>query len=101
MMRTEARRPDGEKRPLWGEVHCGGAPGCRRHARARGATAWVHAGWFAALIFAFAAAPALADPVAEFYSGRSVALLIGFGPGGGYDSYARVLGRHLGKHIPG
>jgi tripartite-type tricarboxylate transporter receptor subunit TctC len=48
-----------------------------------------------------AAAPAWADPVAEFYGGRSLALLIGFGPGGGYDSYARVLARHLGRHIPG
>jgi tripartite-type tricarboxylate transporter receptor subunit TctC len=43
----------------------------------------------------------VADPVAEFYSGKSIVLLIGFGPGGGYDSYARVLARHLGKHIPG
>jgi tripartite-type tricarboxylate transporter receptor subunit TctC len=42
-----------------------------------------------------------ADPVADFYNGKSIALLIGFGPGGGYDSYARVLARHLGKHIPG
>jgi tripartite-type tricarboxylate transporter receptor subunit TctC len=41
------------------------------------------------------------DPVAEFYSGKSITLLIGFGPGGGYDSYARVLARHLGQHIPG
>ena len=42
-----------------------------------------------------------ADAVAEFYRGKSVALLIGFGPGGGYDTYARVLARHLGRHIPG
>jgi tripartite-type tricarboxylate transporter receptor subunit TctC len=44
---------------------------------------------------------AAADSVAEFYAGKSIALLIGFGPGGGYDAYARVLARHLGKHIPG
>ena len=42
-----------------------------------------------------------ADSVAEFYNGKSIALLIGFGPGGGYDSYSRTLARHLGKHIPG
>jgi len=49
-----------------------------------------------------AAIPAsAADPVAEFYGGKSIALLVGFGPGGGYDSYGRVLARHLGKHIPG
>jgi tripartite-type tricarboxylate transporter receptor subunit TctC len=55
-----------------------------------------------AVILSLAATPAAAgDAVAEFYSGRSIALLIGYGPGGGYDSYARVLARHLGKHIPG
>jgi tripartite-type tricarboxylate transporter receptor subunit TctC len=43
----------------------------------------------------------VADPVAEFYNGKSIVLLIGFGPGGGYDSYARVLARHVGRHMPG
>jgi tripartite-type tricarboxylate transporter receptor subunit TctC len=42
-----------------------------------------------------------ADSVAQFYGGKSISLLIGYGPGGGYDSYARALARHLGKHIPG
>jgi tripartite-type tricarboxylate transporter receptor subunit TctC len=42
-----------------------------------------------------------ADPLASFYAGRAVNLVIGFSPGGGYDAYARVLARHLGKHIPG
>jgi tripartite-type tricarboxylate transporter receptor subunit TctC len=46
-----------------------------------------------------AAAPA--DPVTSFYKGRSIQLLIGFSPTGGYDSYARALARHMGKHIPG
>src|SRR5436305_14416573 len=55
----------------------------------------------AAAAVGLAGAPALADPVTDFYSGKSITLLIGFGPGGGYDSYARVLARHLGKHIPG
>ena len=45
-----------------------------------------------------AAAPA--DP-ASFYRGRTIQLLIGFGPTGGYDTYARTLARHMGKHIPG
>jgi tripartite-type tricarboxylate transporter receptor subunit TctC len=49
-----------------------------------------------------AASPAAAaDLVAEFYAGKSISLLIGFGPGGGYDAYARVLAHHLGRHIPG
>jgi tripartite-type tricarboxylate transporter receptor subunit TctC len=56
----------------------------------------------AAATLGLAAIPAsAADSVAEFYKGKSIALLIGFGPGGGYDSYARVLARHLGKNIPG
>jgi tripartite-type tricarboxylate transporter receptor subunit TctC len=48
-----------------------------------------------------AAAPACADPVADFYRGKSIALIIGYSPGGGYDAYGRVVARHLGKHIPG
>ena len=42
-----------------------------------------------------------ADPVADFYRDKSIDLLIGFGPGGGFDSYARLLARHLGNFIPG
>jgi hypothetical protein len=37
----------------------------------------------------------------DFYKGKSINLLVGFSPGGGYDLTARLLGRHLGKHIPG
>jgi tripartite-type tricarboxylate transporter receptor subunit TctC len=44
---------------------------------------------------------ARAEPVADFYRGRSVALVIGYSAGGGYDAYGRVLARHMGKHIPG
>jgi len=44
---------------------------------------------------------AQADAVADFYSGKSISLIIGYGPGGGYDTYSRVLARHLGSHIPG
>ena len=51
-----------------------------------------------ALGAAFANAPAAA---ADFYAGKSIDLLIGAPPAGGYDIYARVVGRHLGRHIPG
>jgi tripartite-type tricarboxylate transporter receptor subunit TctC len=44
---------------------------------------------------------ARADPIADFYSGKSVQLVIGYAPGGGYDVYARALARHMGRHIPG
>ena len=42
-----------------------------------------------------------AQPVADFYRGKTVAMLIGYTSGGGYDLYARVLSKHLGRHIPG
>ena len=57
---------------------------------------------FAALATAMAASPAPAQQsVADFYKGKNVALLLGTGPGGSYDLYARIFAEHLGKHIPG
>lgn len=48
-----------------------------------------------------ASATALADPVADFYAGKTITLIISAGTGGGYDTNARLVARHLGKHIPG
>lgn len=45
-------------------------------------------------------APA-ADAVETFYKGRTVQVLVGFAPGGGYDLYARTLARYMGRHVPG
>jgi tripartite-type tricarboxylate transporter receptor subunit TctC len=47
--------------------------------------------------------PALATSAAagDYYAGKSIDLLIGAPPGGGYDIYARALARHYGRHIPG
>ncbi|HXF90063.1 MAG TPA: hypothetical protein VNK48_17070 [Xanthobacteraceae bacterium] len=45
-------------------------------------------------------APAAAQP-AEPYAGKTVAVIIGFGPGGGYDTWGRLVARHIGKHLPG
>ncbi len=42
-----------------------------------------------------------ADSVEDFYHGKAMNLLIGYAPGGGYDSYARTLARHMPKHLPG
>ena len=39
--------------------------------------------------------------VAGFYRGKTVTILVGHSAGGGFDTYARVISRHLGKHIPG
>jgi len=55
----------------------------------------------AILLFALAATAAHAGEVADFYKGKQVKLIVGYGPGGGYDVYARLVARHLGKYIPG
>jgi tripartite-type tricarboxylate transporter receptor subunit TctC len=47
-----------------------------------------------------APAQTLADESA-FYKGKKVTIYVGYGPGGGYDTYARLVGRHMGRHIPG
>jgi tripartite-type tricarboxylate transporter receptor subunit TctC len=47
-----------------------------------------------------AATPASAQD-ADFYKGKTINLIVGFTPGGGYDIYARLLARHLPRHIPG
>ena len=54
-----------------------------------------------AVVAAIAAIPAHAATAADFYRGRTIQVLVGFGPGGGYDLYARTLARFMGKHIPG
>ncbi|MFM2130223.1 MAG: hypothetical protein RL477_1769 [Pseudomonadota bacterium] len=55
----------------------------------------------AAAGLAFAATPASADAIADFYKGKTVTVFIGYAAGGGYDEYARFLARHWGNHIPG
>ena len=47
------------------------------------------------------AAHAHADPVADFYRGRTITLIVGYGSSGGYDLFGRMMARHLGRHIPG
>src|SRR5262245_59202177 len=50
---------------------------------------------------AFAASPAAADNVADFYKGQTVSILMGTGPGASYDLYGRTIAEHIGRHIPG
>jgi len=38
---------------------------------------------------------------APYYEGKTVRLIVAFAPGGGFDTYSRAIGRHLGKNIPG
>jgi tripartite-type tricarboxylate transporter receptor subunit TctC len=55
----------------------------------------------AAPIIASSALPAAADAVADFYRGKTIQMIIGVSAGGDYDLRARLLARHLSKHIPG
>lgn len=46
--------------------------------------------------------PASSQPsVADFYRGKKIDLIVGYSSGGTYDLYARLVARHLGRHIPG
>jgi len=47
------------------------------------------------------AQPALAQGLDDFYRGKTVSLTVGYSVGGGYDTYARILARYMGRHIPG
>jgi tripartite-type tricarboxylate transporter receptor subunit TctC len=46
-------------------------------------------------------APASAQSVADFYKGKTIAIVMGTGPGGSYDLYGRTIAEHLSRHIPG
>jgi tripartite-type tricarboxylate transporter receptor subunit TctC len=55
----------------------------------------------AGLCAGFGAAPALADPIADFYKGKQIRFVVRTTVGGDYDHYTRLLARFMGKHIPG
>jgi tripartite-type tricarboxylate transporter receptor subunit TctC len=52
----------------------------------------------ASLLLLIAALPVAAQ---EFFSGKTVVVLVGTAAGGGFDTYSRMMARHLGKHLPG
>ncbi len=54
-----------------------------------------------AALHAAGAARAQGDPVADFYRGKTVSILVGYEGGGGYDLYARLIAPFLSKHLPG
>ncbi|MEX2453786.1 MAG: hypothetical protein WD470_03730 [Rhodospirillaceae bacterium] len=71
----------------------------RTHLAATAATALLLSAAAAALL---SSAPAArADSVADFYRGKQLTILVGYGAGGGYDSNTRLLAKHFSKHIPG
>jgi tripartite-type tricarboxylate transporter receptor subunit TctC len=55
----------------------------------------------AAIAATISAAPAAADSVADFYKGKTIAIVMGTGPGGSFDPYGRTIAQHLTRHIPG
>ncbi|HEU0071656.1 MAG TPA: tripartite tricarboxylate transporter substrate-binding protein [Alphaproteobacteria bacterium] len=55
----------------------------------------------AGALIALAAPAAQAETPAEFYKGKTLNVIVGYPPGGGYDIYARVIANYYGKHIPG
>lgn len=55
----------------------------------------------AAAALAATATGASADAVSDFYKGKQLALQVGFGAGGGYDTTTRIVARHFGRHVPG
>jgi tripartite-type tricarboxylate transporter receptor subunit TctC len=62
---------------------------------------WAWLGALATAAVLFPGHSASAQDVAEFYKGKTVRIVVGFSPGGGYDQYARLVARHIGRHIPG
>jgi tripartite-type tricarboxylate transporter receptor subunit TctC len=53
------------------------------------------------VVVMWAVTPTYAESVAEFYSGKQITLIVGASAGGGYDTQARLVARHLGKNVPG
>jgi tripartite-type tricarboxylate transporter receptor subunit TctC len=67
----------------------------RRH------TGWVRAGLLAVVSLAHFIPLAAAEESPGFFAGRQLRIIVGTGAGRGYDTYARLVARHLGKHVPG
>jgi tripartite-type tricarboxylate transporter receptor subunit TctC len=57
--------------------------------------------WLSMLFALALSTPARSQSVEDFYRGKTVNIIVGFSAGGGYDLYARLFGRHVGRHIPG
>jgi tripartite-type tricarboxylate transporter receptor subunit TctC len=72
----------------------------RDDSQSKSAPQVVAALWAALILFA-APTHLAAQTVEDFYRGKTINLIIGYGVGGGYDVYGRLLAHHIGKHIPG
>ena len=83
----------GVRAPKWDPRTQPGTP--VRHATTSSAAAAVVAG-----IAVLSAPPTAAQP-APTLAGKTVSVIVGFGPGSGYDTWGRVVARHIGRHLPG
>lgn len=54
-----------------------------------------------AMILLLSIIPVASHAVTPFYEGKAIHIVVGFAAGGGYDIYARLIARHLGKYLPG
>ena len=54
-----------------------------------------------AALVALLAAPCAAAEPDNFYAGKRLTIVVGYGAGGGYDQYARLFAQHVGDHLPG
>jgi tripartite-type tricarboxylate transporter receptor subunit TctC len=54
-----------------------------------------------ALLLALVLVSGTAAAADDFYKGKTIRIVVGFSAGGGFDTYARALARHMTKHIPG
>jgi tripartite-type tricarboxylate transporter receptor subunit TctC len=64
----------------------------------RTALRWFALGSFAAVTFGYIRAGTAQE---KFFEGKTIRIVVGFSPGGGFDAYSRAIARHLGKRIPG
>ena len=53
------------------------------------------------MLFAAIMSASNAGAAEEFFKGKSIRIVVGFSAGGGFDTYARAISRHMSKHIPG
>jgi tripartite-type tricarboxylate transporter receptor subunit TctC len=57
--------------------------------------------WLAGALLLVAASTHASAQTSEAFAGKTVQMIIGFGPGGGYDLWGRTVARHIGKQLPG
>ena len=57
--------------------------------------------WFLLVVIVVPARANAAVADQDFYRGKTIRIVVGFAAGGGFDAYARIIARHMGRHIPG